>query len=247
MIRIAVCDDQKKHLQEMNKALEDYLSRHSSFAADISLFSDTASFRSALHSSGGWDIVILDICLPLGELGTDLAREIRERHDRTEIIFVSVSRDFAVDAFSLNAVHYVVKPFSQEDFDAAMDRAFSHFSGGEEKRLVLNLENGEIRKAAVDDIIYIESVGYRRIVHCPGISYEETRTPLSRMLSDLEAMSPGQFIMPYRGYIINLDAVRTITVDGILMQNGDHILIKRGDFRKLRDRFLSWSFRENRT
>ena len=64
-----------------------------------------------------------------------------------------------------------------------------------------------------------------------------------KMLEELEALCPGQFLQPYRGYVVNLDAIRTIASDRLVLRNGDSILIKRGDFRRLREKFFEWSFR----
>ena len=55
-------------------------------------------------------------------------------------------------------------------------------------------------------------------------------------------MSPGQFIAPYRGYVVNQNEIRTITTQGIVMRSGAVIPLKEGDFRsaegKLNECFL---------
>ncbi len=241
-MRIAICDDQNVHLEKVHDAVVDYLARHDAGEAEITDYSDPEEFMQSLRKEGGWDIVLLDVCMP-GFLGTDLAREIRSRHDRTEIIFLSVSDDFAVEAFSLKAAHYVLKPFTQNQFDEAMDRAMAPFLRHEPRKLLLQLENGVVQAIEADDILYVESVAYRRIVHTAAAVYEETRKTLSKMLEELEALCPGQFLQPYRGYVVNLDAIRTIASDRLVLRNGDSILIKRGDFRRLREKFFEWSFR----
>ena len=218
-----------------------YSAASDNISFEVRSFSDPAAFLSELRRTGGWDIVILDVCMP-GMNGMDLAREIRSRHDRTEIIFISFSSDYAVEAFAFNAVHYVLKPFEYKDFILAMYRAVGQLEKGS-LPVMLQLENGIMQIVDADDILYIESVGYRRIVHTRSAVYEETKKSLSRMFAELEELTPGQFIQPYRGYIVNLDAIRTISSDKIIMQNGDFILIKRGDFRHLKDLFFKWSFR----
>lgn len=65
-------------------------------------------------------MLLLDICMP-GLLGTDIAREVRQRKDKTEIVFLTGSDEFAVEAFTLKAAHYLVKPFSQDEFDEALE------------------------------------------------------------------------------------------------------------------------------
>ena len=124
MFRIAICDDQDDSLRLIDRAVTRYCSERSDLQADISRFDNPLEFLNALHSSGGWDIVILDVCMPEVN-GTEIAREIRNRHDRTEIIFISYSTEYAVEAFALNAVHYVLKPLNEKDFREAMDRAMS--------------------------------------------------------------------------------------------------------------------------
>lgn len=243
-MRIAICDDDRKELDSIRQSLDNYFC-HSSIRVSVHEFNDPRLFLRSIEQGIPWDIVLLDICMP-GVLGTDIAKRIRERHDKTEIIFLTVSRDYAVEAFSLKAAHYLLKPFTEAEFNEAFDRAITPFLKKEIKPLLLQLENGVVQKVDFKDIIYIESVGYRRVVHTLAASYEETKKTLSRLFDELEEIAPGQFIMPYRGYVINLDAVRTITSNHVKMQNGDEILIKRGDFRRLRDVFFSWSFRESR-
>ena len=241
MIRVAICDDQEESLAGIHDAVASYFSRNPDFSVQISDFSVPEQFVSRLRSSSGWDIVVLDICLP-GILGTDIAKEIRRRHDRTEIIFISISRDYAIEAFSLKAVHYVVKPFTQAQLDEALSRAISSFEGNGTGRFLVNIGNGKVQSVSVDKILYVESQGYRRVVHSADGLYEETKSTLAKMQEDLNVLSPGQFIQPYRGYIVNLDAIRTVLADRVILHNGDFILIKRGDFRRIRDLLFSWSF-----
>ena len=245
MVRVAICDDQQEYLAGVHDAVSSYFSRRPEFSVQISDFSSPTRFLEELGRSSGWDIVVLDICLP-GILGTDIAKEIRRRHDRTEIIFISVSRDYAIEAFSLNAVHYVVKPFTDAQLEEAMDRAMESFGEKSMRRLLVNVGNGAVQSVSIDKILYIESQGYRRVVHALDGSYEEIKNTLSHMQEELEAISPGQFIQPYRGYIVNLDAVRTVASDRIFLNNGEFILIKRGDFRRIRSLLFAWSFGNGR-
>ena len=242
MFTIAICDDHEVQLKLIGEAVDRYFAASSHLTYEVSAFSDPSAFLESLEASGGWDIVILDVCMP-GMLGTSLARGIRQRHDRTEIIFLPVPREYAVDAFSVNAVHYLMKPFSQDDFNEAMNRAVSAFLAIKPRKLLLQIGNGTVKAVDIEDILYIESVAYRRVVHTADAIYEEARMTLAKLEEKLEELSPGQFIQPYRGYIVNLSAIKTISTDRIVMQNGDSIIIKRGDFRRLREQFFQWSFK----
>ena len=246
MITVAICDDQSVQLANVKSAVEAYFARRHDFMVRIDIFDDSSSFLDELIKSGGWDIVILDICMP-GISGTELARVIRRRRDRTEIIFMSISSEFALDAFALKAVHYLLKPFTIAQMEEALNRALLSFSEHRPKRILLHLENGAVQSVDLDEISYIESIAYRRVVHTDGGGiFEETKRPLAGFLEELEKHSPGQVIQPYRGYIVNQDAISTITPSHLVLRNGDSILIKRGDFRRLREIFFTWTFRKER-
>ena len=177
-----------------------------------------------------------------GMLGTDLARSMVSRLPDVRIVFMSVSRDYAVDAFEMGAVHYVTKPVSQKTLFEALDRALAPSAAKTPARLLVHMRNAVVQSIECDDIIYIESIGYTRVVHTWGGVYEEMRKTLSSLLEELDGLCPGRFFSPYRGYIVNLDHIATITPAHIEMRDGSRILIKRGDFRRIRDIFFAWTF-----
>lgn len=246
MLRIAICDDRAEQRTLLHRAAECYFSTHNSDRRiEITDFSSPLDLLDSLPRTGSFDIVLLDICMP-GLNGIDVAREIRQRKDATEIIFLTTSAEFAVDAFRLKAAHYVVKPFTTEQFEDAMHRAMERFSKKEPLRILLQSENGVLETVSLDDILYIESLRYYRIVHTKSAQIQENRRSLASLKEELDTLAPEQFILPYRGYIVNQNAIRSISPDALLIQNGDTIPIKSGDFRKLREGFFAWSFRKER-
>lgn len=243
MLRIAICDDQPTQLMLICSAAKQYFAEFQKYVAEVYGFQNAMEFLDSLEQTGGYDIAILDICMP-GINGVRVGTEIRKRKDPTEIIFLTTSNEFAVEAFALNAVHYLVKPFTQEQFQDAMDRALERFDHKQSQKILLQTENGVIQIIDAGSILYIESLKQHKIVHTMSGFFTETRRTLSAFAQELEELFPGQFISPYRGYIVNLDYIRTITPKGITLQDHTEIPIKSGDFRKLRDVFFTWSFRD---
>ena len=115
MLRIAICDDQPTQLMLICSAAKQYFAEFQKYVAEVYGFQNAMEFLDSLEQTGGYDIAILDICMP-GINGVRVGTEIRKRKDPTEIIFLTTSNEFAVEAFALNAVHYLVKPFTQEQF-----------------------------------------------------------------------------------------------------------------------------------
>lgn len=124
-MRIAICDDQRDQLKEIRNLAEDYVTRQQE-TATYTEYTNAFTFLEDLDKQN-YDLVLLDVCMP-GILGTEVANEMREKNYHAEIIFLTTSDEFAVEAFALKAfalkaIHYLVKPVRQELFDGAMDRA----------------------------------------------------------------------------------------------------------------------------
>ena len=72
------------------------------------------------HHTHCKDLIILDIIMPLLN-GMDTAKELRQEHQSVPIIFLTSSREFAVDSYEVKALNYLMKPVDPEKLFAAMD------------------------------------------------------------------------------------------------------------------------------
>lgn len=100
-MNIMICDDQKDELENMKQIVLEYAAVHSELFLEVKCFSNPFDMLEEIGKSGAPDIALLDICMP-GVLGTEIAREIKSKsEDSTDIIFLTTSSDFAVEAFAL--------------------------------------------------------------------------------------------------------------------------------------------------
>ena len=243
MLHIAICDDQPAEQQAIRYAAEVFFSRAADCTAEFHDFTSSMDLLDYLERGGLCDIALLDICMP-GIDGLNVARQLKERRNRTEVIFLTADSEFAVDAFALKATHYIVKPFTQAQMDEALNRALKAFQPGEPKKLVLQGESGVLRVVETETILYAENFRHYLAVYTSAGELKETRRTLTVLAEELEQLHPGVFIQPYRGYIVNQNAIRAITKEGILLRSGAKIPIKAGSFRKLRDAYFDWAFRK---
>lgn len=197
MLHLAICDDHVDQIKIIRSAAEHYADKLN-IKAVISEYNNPLVFLEELDQAGGFDIILLDICMP-GILGTEVAKEIVRRGDKTEIIFLTSSDEFAVNAFTLKAVHYLIKPLTQAQFDEAMDRAVEKYTNGQVKKITLKLEKGLMQLIDLNDIFYIESAGHSPNIYRKSGVYIEARRSLTWLTEELEKLSPGQFISPYKG------------------------------------------------
>lgn len=109
MIKIAICDDEKIEIdllyKEIMKAADE---------AKIVVSCDKLLYGNILldhiqNRKTVYDIIFLDIYMP-DITGLNLAKNIKKFSPKTEIVFVTLSRQHAVEAFDLHALHYIIKP-----------------------------------------------------------------------------------------------------------------------------------------
>lgn len=241
VLEIVICDDDVKQLATIQEATERYFALHPERPVRIRTYDNALLLSEDFSKLGACDILLLDIFMP-GILGTEIAREIRNRKERTEIVFLTTSSEFAVKAFSLKAAHYIVKPFTQDAFDEALNRVFERLDYLQPKKLRIKLTGSSVQTIDISEIQYIESFSHLQTVHQKDGTLLKARQSMSQFLLDLEQLSPGQFLSPYKGYIVNLAAIRTIEPDQILFHGGKSVPIVKRNYRALKDQYFNYMF-----
>ena len=171
------------------------------------------------------DVVFLDAALAIGE-GFAMAQRLAA--ERT-IVVVSDQPDFAMAAFELGAIDYLLKPVSVDRLQATLrrlDRRFSHSSepaagvGTESSpalmtpvdRVSIPAQRSDGRKSTdivpVNDVIWVESLQNYSVVQLPG----RDRRTLKRPLTEWAALLPEQeFVRIGRSHLIQIAKIKSIT------------------------------------
>ncbi|NCC85118.1 MAG: response regulator, partial [Clostridia bacterium] len=144
MIKIAICDDDQKQLDLMQDYLDQYKRDHSHIDLTITCFSSSLEMLSFVEGHGGFDIYLLDIYMP-GFSGTEAARQLRRLGDKGEIIFLTSSRDKALEAFEVDALQYIIKPFSDQTLFLIMDKVLSRMKVERRHFITLKTTEGMMR------------------------------------------------------------------------------------------------------
>lgn len=240
-MKVVICDDDLNQLAVIKAEMEQYSIKHTEQAYIIECFDNPFELLQRSEKIGGYDILLLDICMP-GILGTDIAKEIRNKKEKSEIIFLTTSTDYAVEAFELKAAHYLVKPFTKEQFAEALDRAMEKFKSKQIKNINIKMRNGDLRFVELSEIMYIESFRHTQCVYLKSGERIEARESLSKLSSIFDEASKGQFICPYKGFIINQKCIRGINTDNIILKNGEKIPIVRRNFAAIKQQYFSFMF-----
>ena len=191
------------------------------------------------------DLLFLDVRLP--ELsGLEVARRLRHP---AEIVFTTAYDRFAVAAFEIGALDYLVKPFGRERLGAALERVRARLgqapvSAGDRARISFSEEPlGRLFARHGDRIVPIAVSGIRRI-QAQG-DYAEVHSHegvylLHLTLSELAArLDPAKFRQVHRSHIVNLDAVKHLQAYddrrlAITLEDGTVVVASRAASEELR-------------
>lgn len=197
------------------------------------------------------EIVFLDIQMP-EMTGLEVLRQLSYT---PAIVFTTAYDQYAVAAFELNAVDYLLKPFTRARFDAAvarvlqapalsraimdgtLDRAVQKAPGRVERILVR--DRGQIIPLSVSDIAYLKTDSKYTVIAARGRSY------LVRVgITEIELqLNSDRFMRIHRSALVNLDFIDSITTDEqsqflIQMRDGTKLTASREASKLLRDKAI---------
>ena len=213
MIIVAICEDEGYILEELRKKVEKYINRKS-LDASIKTFT---SGEELLKAKKKLDIILLDLMLP-GIDGLEMARQIS---CRSCIIFVTSYREYAVEAFDVNAVHYLVKPVTEERLFSALDRAVNQTEQMDNQALTL-IKSGKTQVILIRDILYCEVFNHQVRIHTVHGTYDYFGT-----LDMLETKLDERFFRCHRSFVVNMSCVAGQEKGVAILINGERIFISR--------------------
>ena len=220
MLRMAVCDKEEETCSLIKALAEE------SIGCKVWTFhSDT----ELLESKEKYDILLLDI--GNGEpTGIETARKIRRCYDPI-LIFIAEGKKHVLDVFDVEAFHYLLKPIDEEKLKEVLKRAENHCKLQKEKEPLIIRVNGENCYVPKEEILYARKV----ILHLG-----ERQIAYYAKMGELEEQLGESFFRVHRGYLVNLRAVRSYHTAGVVLKNGEEILMAKSKFQKFEEVYMDF-------
>ncbi|MDF2907649.1 MAG: putative two-component response regulator [Herbinix sp.] len=242
MINIVICDDDIRELQNTKKLCESYTLEHKEHEFRIESYTLATDLLKRL-TEGQYSnyILLLDIYMP-EMTGIELARSIRERDNHCQIVFLTTSMAHAVEAFSLHAAHYLVKPYTFAQLEDALNKAISVIEKAQNANILLKTAAG-LQKINMADIIYSETDKHNQILHLKTgkcLSFRISCSELYELLS-----TDKRFYKCGSTYIMNLEQITEVTTRHILFENRDELPMQRRQYKELLELYTRYLLENN--
>ena len=219
MYRALIVEDDPQAAETLRAHLERYAAeRGTSFSVEI-----LPSALEFLEGTRPADVVFMDIGLP-GVSGMEAAEVMRQTDELTPLIFVTDLAQYAVRGYQVDALDFMVKPVTYEDFALRMGRAMrvmDRNAGG-----TVNVATDEgLRVIAEKDVIYVEIFRHDLYWHVTGSAQPlHARGTLTRVAEELGA---ERFCRVSASHLINMGQLALIRPGSIVMSDGTDIVISR--------------------
>lgn len=218
-MRIAIVDDISSERKNLYGKLNTQLSRLN-LNAEISEFGSGTDFLAAAGKEL-FDLAFLDIYMG-SENGVDTARALRRFDPDCLLVFITTSRDHALDGFRVRAFHYLVKPYTEEDLAALFDEIVKRLPAPD-KYIDINTVGGIVR-LRFQEILYAEHYKHHIHIYRKDGSEAVTRRTFRDFTADL---SDGRFFLCSRGLIVNLEYAEDFDGTDFILKNGKKIPVSR--------------------
>jgi two-component system, LytTR family, response regulator len=211
---------------------------------DIESVSECGSGVEAIEIIRRWQphLVFLDVQMP--ECGGFDVLELLGVELPPAIIFVTAYDEYALRAFEVGALDYLLKPFDDARFHRALQRAkdkLAHYAIGQPTRRLVVRSPGQLLFVNVSDIDWIEAASYYACIHVGRDTHI-----LRRTLSELEGDLGDGFIRIHRSIIVNVERIQGLELQNageyeVLLKSGVRLRLSRRFRKRLQDRMAAMS------
>lgn len=214
-------------------------------------FTNAIDALREIHTNDALQLVFLDIRMP--DLnGVELAHII-EQSDRKRslrVIFTTAYDQYALEGFKVDALDYLIKPFSFVDFSKGAAKAYNYFVMLEHSQHVLTKKEEvqentnpyiyvkiehQLVKIDIDHVLYIE--GLKDYVKIYLKNTDKPLLTLTSLKKLQEKLPAGQFLRLHRSYIIATGAIKSATKTSV--QIGDTTIYVSEQFKETFNEFLN--------
>lgn len=233
MLNIALCDDDKEILLEINRHILTYM-EEASVSAAVKIFTGGEMLATSVSDGERFDIYILDVEMPDMD-GFAVAKEARRYQPNAVVIFLTSHLEQAREGYKVNALRYIAKLELAEALPEALEEALGVLREADKHCLLVQHYNNFTR-VLYQDIMYV-----RKSHRCVLVTTtRQGNIQDNRGLKEIfEQLGDPRFTFTERSCFINLDYARGIDGYWMVLKNGERLPISRPMLPKVKEAIIN--------
>lgn len=242
-IQLILCDDNAADLENLRRSADEYI-KNSGLYGETVCFSEPSQVLkfSEERSKNNAAVYLFDVIMPEVD-GIELGKRLREKDRSSAIIYISSSREYSLEAFSVHAFSYLIKPYSREKLFSELDHCLDRINSGVGRFSIKTADSTVV--VELSEIIAAEYLNHRLILHLANGSQVEGA--YRREAFDVQAeelMQTGLFLKVSASYLINCRNVQGVKTDEFVMRDGSSYKITR-KYINARQRYIDGEMSNN--
>lgn len=225
-MKIAIIEDDSVHAELLEGYLRDWSSRLR-IPVRVLHYSSAENFLFEWETEQDLDVLFVDIQMKKMN-GMEMAKLVRRKDEKICIIFTTGIADYMEEGYEVEAMHYLIKPISEEKVGACMDKVVHR---REHCHYILVHAGDQVCRLAAEQINYIEARGHGCVIEVTERENGRQSIQLlevSESISELENGVRSQgFVRCHRSYLCGLANVHQIGKNEILLDSGSRIPVSR--------------------
>ncbi len=234
MLHLAICDDELNEIDVASDMIKQILKNQVIVSKHFNPFSLLTYVCDEVK--GNIDLIILDINLA-GQNGIEVAKSILGMYPEIKIIFMTKFIERVKDIFQISPIYFLVKPLEMEYLRAALYKVIELIDEENTNTFVVKIKQGNqnLLMFKVRNIYYLESD--MRLIY---IHENEGFKSVYMKLDEAEKELPSNFCRCHQSFLVNMDKIRIVTNEEIILFNEVHIPISRSKKKEVLEKIREY-------
>jgi len=231
-MHIAVCDDQADVLEQVSNLVETV-----SLASTVTPYDNFSNLLTAISNGILYDAVLMDIEWGKEDNGMDYATALHELSPNTQVIFMTGFQEkYAQQIFlkPANLCGFLSKPINRDLLIKILNKADKEARQTETKKLTVSF-GGVVSVFEPENIYFLESKGHTATIHT-----SDGKQRCYERLVALKERLPSQFEYTHKSFLVNMDFIRRVERDRVLLLNGTELPVSKGKYTMLKKTYFSY-------
>lgn len=239
-MRIAICDDSKKDLEALYNVINDFYTENN-IAVVIEKFNNPEILLNKIFLEGNdyFNLYVLDIIMQ--QNGIEVAKKIAKENPDAIIIFQSSSAEFAVDAFRVKALDYILKPLNVSQVHECLNRVSKLLETAKKEVIQVKTSDLNLINIEINKINYIESNDRKVLFHLVDETIISTTSLRKKFLESIPFdFEKKNFLNCHASFIVNMNQIKSIINFDFVLFNGDVVPISKRMFKQTKEKYFKY-------